>query len=290
LKKAKPVIPFEREQMICDLADYIGEQYHTDQGTDLDALIEDKGIHIFYEEFEEPLDGLLDLTGRSPYIYCNLSTGNHPGGKRTRFTISHELGHYFIDEHRSALANGFVPSLGEYTVKDLVVEREADLFASRLLMPGAVYSKLAKKSEPGLKGVVELAKRFDVSIKCSAIRYLSEDIFPCALSFWSMEGKLVWKWFSKSMWNAGIRKFNPVPVAKGATDICIYKECENPGHSEYSAASVGYVFQVGDNPHYNEVVHEEAIVLGDYGVLSLIRSQKKKLMPMAEVLDRRYDR
>lgn len=276
--------------MICDLADYIGAQYHTDRGTNLDAIIKDKGIQIFYEEFKEAFDGLLDLTGASPWIYCNLSTGNHPGGKRTRFTISHELGHYFIDEHRIALASGYVPSLGEYTVKDLVVEREADLFASRLLMPGDVYSKKAKKVELGMKGIVDLSKRFDVSIKCSAIRYLNEDFSPCALSFWSMEGKLVWKWFSKSMWNAGIRKFNPVPVAKGATDICIRKECENPGHSENSAASVGYVFQVGDNVHYNEVVHEEAIVLGDYGVLSFIRSQKKKLMPMAEVLDRRYDR
>lgn len=290
MKKTKPVIPFERVQSICDLADLIGEQYHTDRGTDLDALLEDKGIQVFYEEFEETFDGLLDLIGNSAHIYCNLSTGNHPGGKRTRFTISHELGHYFIDEHRSALTNGYVPSLGEYTVKDLVVEREADLFASRLLMPGDVYTKIAKKANPGLKGIVELAKCFDVSIKCSAIRYLNEDSSPCALSFWSMEGKLVWKWFSKSMWNAGIRKFNPVPVAKGATDICIHEESDNPGHSESSAASVGYVFQVGDNPHYNEVVHEEAIVLGNYGVLSLIRSQKKKLMPMAEVLDRRYDR
>jgi hypothetical protein len=92
------------------------------------------------------------------------------------------------------------------------------------------------------------------------------------------------------MWNAGIRKFNPSPIKEGATDLCINKGNDSLGHFESSAAAVGYVFQVGDNVHYNEVVHEEAIVLGEYGVLSLIRSQKKKLMPMAEVLDRRYDR
>lgn len=283
----KPVISLAREQEICELADHIGESYQTSAGTNLAGILKDKGIELFYEQFEESFDGLIDLTEDIPYIYCNLSTGNDPEGKRTRFTISHELGHFFIDEHRNALASGYMPSLGEYTTKDLIIEREADLFASRLLMPGKTYLKQVKKVEPGLKGVLALSKRFNVSLKCAAIRYLSEDICSCALSFWSWEGKLVWKWFSKSMWNAGIRKFQPTPVAKGAVDLCL-KNSEIPGYNDNTYGPVSYLFQ--SIAHADEIVQDEAIVLGEYGVLSLTRVQNGKLKPLADVLAERYER
>jgi hypothetical protein len=55
------------------------------------------------------------LKGRF-HIYCNLDRENLPSSPRARFTLSHELGHYFIDEHQNNLASGQVrphPSAAE---------------------------------------------------------------------------------------------------------------------------------------------------------------------------------
>src|SRR5689334_23997225 len=48
-------------------------------------------------------DGLLEYEAGEFHVYCNVDRGNIPGGARARFTLAHELGHYFIDEHRIAL-------------------------------------------------------------------------------------------------------------------------------------------------------------------------------------------
>ena len=59
---------------------------------------------------------------------------HHP---RTRFSICHELGHYFIERHHDDLVNGEPPhgSSGEFKNGVAEGEREADAFASSLLLP-----------------------------------------------------------------------------------------------------------------------------------------------------------
>ncbi|MGC9451683.1 MAG: ImmA/IrrE family metallo-endopeptidase [Oceanipulchritudo sp.] len=290
MKHPPPRIAREREEMICSLADSLGEDFFSSAGTDLKSLLTDRGINLHFDSFKESFDGLIDACGDSYHIYCNTRTGNTPGSTRARFTIAHELGHYFIDEHRHAIRAGAFPSMGEMAPKDLIVEREADLFASRLLLPNSFYLNSLKKAAVGLKGIVSLANQFDVSIKCSALRYLNEDHSSCALSFWSWERNLIWKWYSTSMWNAGIRKIKAEPIRGGATDKCLRMGPENPGSMEDSAATIGYLFHVGDGVHHAELVSEEAMSLGEFGVLSLIHVKAGKLKPMAEVLEKRYCR
>lgn len=79
--------------------------------------------------------------------------------QRCRFTIAHEMGHIFLghkikrEQHTQA-----------FDSSKLFAEKEADIFASRLLAPACVIWALKLKSS------VEIAKLCDISITAAEIR------------------------------------------------------------------------------------------------------------------------
>ena len=278
-------IPLERKAQLIDLAECIAESNQTNSRTDLASILRSNDLTVYYDTFPESFDGLLQCRGDHFDIICNERTGNAPGTKRSRFTIAHELGHYFIDEHRIALKGNLMPSLGEGAKSDERIEREADLFASHLLLPTASFRKAKKKAPPRMAGIISLARQFDVSVKCTAVRYLTDDGASMVLTFRSWKGEMVWKWFSTSAWNAGIRKVQPGPVSGGATSNVLRKEDKTREDIEATAIPARYAFVLGDGVHYYEVFHEETIPLGEFGVLTLFTAQRGALTPLAEILN-----
>jgi Zn-dependent peptidase ImmA (M78 family) len=91
---------------------------------------------------------------------------------RQRFNIAHELGHYFTPGHvEKLLVHGMHQSKGEFRSAD-EHEREADDFASRLLMPTQLCQKLVDgESGVGLEVVEHLAKTAQVSLTAASLRY-----------------------------------------------------------------------------------------------------------------------
>jgi Zn-dependent peptidase ImmA (M78 family) len=87
-----------------------------------------------------------------------------------RFTVAHELGHYFIDDHAQRII-----STGIHTSRDDLgssdpIERQANFFAAALLMPEREFNQALWHIEADLDGVQSLAERFDVSLTAAAIR------------------------------------------------------------------------------------------------------------------------
>ena len=103
-----------------------------------------------------------------------------------RFSVAHELGHYFLDGHIDYVLPkgsqvhtshaGFV-SGDEY-------ELEADNFAAGLLMPDGPFKRALEKCEPGISTVESMAKLCRTSLTATAIRYaeLSDDAVAVVLS------------------------------------------------------------------------------------------------------------
>lgn len=277
-----------RADYLTSLADSIGQKFQTDKGTDLASIFEDNEIDLHYDSFDDPFDGLIVQESGTFRVYCNTATGNTKGSVRTRFTQAHELGHYFIDEHRNALMANLMPSLGERCSRDEPFEREADLFASRLLLPSSSYRKLSKKLVPGLFGIRSVSTSLSVSFKCAAIRYLNEDSVSCCLTFRNWEGKLLWRLFSPSLWISGIRQVDLQPLKGGATASVLSVGSERTNSIEESDATARYLFKGIDGTLYDELFKEESIGLGEYGVLSLFSYSKGKLSSFADTLDRRF--
>ncbi|MBS0234242.1 MAG: ImmA/IrrE family metallo-endopeptidase [Proteobacteria bacterium] len=88
-----------------------------------------------------------------------------------RFSIAHELGHYFLAGHSDhVLKNGAHQSLAEFRSVD-TYEQEADAFAVGLLMPTGPFQRELRKRADGLKGIEEMAALCVTSMTSTAIRY-----------------------------------------------------------------------------------------------------------------------
>jgi hypothetical protein len=90
-----------------------------------------------------------------------------------RFTVSHELGHYFLPGHPEKLfpnGSGVHASRSGFICDD-ECEVEADHFAGALLMPERLFTDAMRTAGEGFKAVRNLASRCRTSITATAIRY-----------------------------------------------------------------------------------------------------------------------
>lgn len=90
-----------------------------------------------------------------------------------RFSIAHELGHYFLPGHPEQLFNN---GQSEHLSRagfgsGQQIELEADHFAAGLLMPTHLFKAQANKYSDGLSAIEKLAIDCGTSLTASAIRY-----------------------------------------------------------------------------------------------------------------------
>jgi len=124
---------------------------------------------------------------------------------RVRFSIAHELGHFYIPEHRKLLISEKFHNSTPGFISDEILEREADEFASHLLVPENYLNKLvSKRTFLTLKDLLELANELQVSATAMAIRYTKMTPEPCAIIF-SQDGKQKFYWASEEMEYIGFK-------------------------------------------------------------------------------------
>jgi hypothetical protein len=150
-------------------------------------------------DFKNSFDGKLKyfpkrrrfiLLYNTKYDAAYTAGPHHP---RTRFSISHELGHYFLDAHRQYLLGGGKPhaSKSEFRRQNRRIEGEADAFAASLLLPTHLVRRRVNQAPPTLDLVAELSREFQTSPVCTTFRVvrLSED--PCAVAG-IRDGQVAW--------------------------------------------------------------------------------------------------
>ena len=114
------------------LAEYIALQFD-EKITPLEKIVADENLDVFYDNYESnTFDGMTIYDNGEFYIHINTYNGNRADTDRGRFTLAHELGHYFIDTHRIGLKNGLLEPHPSLTNKAqyFSIEREADYFAA----------------------------------------------------------------------------------------------------------------------------------------------------------------
>jgi len=280
---AETVRPGERRLTeIAELAEGIAEESSPNPAVDPEAIIRRKQITLSRGSYGDAFDGMLEHRSGRFHIYCNVARVQNSA--RIRFTLSHELGHYFIDDHRQALEGGLPPhpSFCEYQ-SDNPAEQEADHFASNLLMPRARFLRVAERLPVGAPSILSLAKQFDTSRTSTALRYVHLDISLCALIKWNPDG-LAWRRFSDSAFRAGYRKIVDV-AAQVPTDSPTGKALRglDPGAEQFfegtTVASQWFPF-IQQGTQLDVFTTEHAVPLGEYGVLTVV-------IPNASDADRR---
>lgn len=153
-------------------------------------------------DFGDVFDGRLEYVGPRFLLAYNTKYDqwDHAGKhhSKVRFTIGHELGHYYLDDHRLYLLKGGKPHpcFTEFQ-SDPYVEQQADCFAAGLLMPSFLLGPhVNREAEPTLEIIKNTAKEFEVSITSMMIRWTSLSDFPCATISVSANGIINWGWLS----------------------------------------------------------------------------------------------
>lgn len=119
---------------------------------------------------------------------------NQSDQRRKRFSLAHELGHWNYHRGRSfeCRVDDWVDGYNSKPVE----EREADNYASELLMPKFMFDPLARNlKRPTFDGVKELADIFNTSITATAIRLVNINVWPLVIVCHSKDGRV---WFNRS--------------------------------------------------------------------------------------------
>ena len=117
--------------------------------------------------------------------------------ERRRFTIAHELGHLIL--HRGQQQSFNCDKESVYSGIDTIrtIEREADDFASNLLMPGDLLRDWISNQRIDLRVLSAIAKRFQVSFEALCIRFIKFTTQRAILVYWD-NGFVKYEWRSSS--------------------------------------------------------------------------------------------
>jgi len=142
------------------------------------------------------------------------------------FSIGHELGHYFLENHLETLfySSTIHQSKANFFSSDQY-EREADIFAASLLMPEDMFKDNFWKFGKGLDGIIGMAELCNTSITATAIRFteLTNDFLIVIVS---SNGKIDYCCFSQKAWqikNKEIPK-RGWPIPRNTVTEIMFKE------------------------------------------------------------------
>ena len=144
-------------------------------------------------------DAFEGMLARDPddHAVWGIAYNGKARGERQRFTIAHELGHFIL--HRSQKQSFNCDSQSVHTGIDGLrqIEREADEFASNLLMPGDLLREWISNQRIDLHVLSAIAKRFQVSFEALCIRFIKFTKQRAILVYWD-NGFVKYEWRSSS--------------------------------------------------------------------------------------------
>lgn len=185
-----------RKKELADFAEFISTDYCPLGVVSPELIAEKSGITYNYGEYGDCFNGALEHESDSFHIYLNNQSVLSTDKSRLRFSFAHELGHFFIDEHRNALKKGqsLHKSYHQHQSKN-PIEIEADHFASNLLMPASRFRSLAQSIKFDYSLIEMLAKEFECSISATLFRFIEIDAYPILVVF-STNNKINYYWRS----------------------------------------------------------------------------------------------
>ena len=108
---------------------------------------------------------------------------------RRRFAVAHELGHWFLHEAESQYFVCTAEQMRDY--KGSPLEVEANIFASELLMPTALFRPIAENAAPTLESISSLADTFVTSLTATGIKFVDQNRHECVLVL-SKDYRVAW--------------------------------------------------------------------------------------------------
>ena len=161
---------------------------------DVFVIARAEGIELAAGNYGEDFCGRIEFhssVGKFLLFYPDLTEDQYPA--RVRFSVAHELGHYFLDQHRELLIRGAAHNSTSDFICEDQLEREADEFAAALLIPGALLKRrLTKRSFMTLAEILQTAQDCHSSATSAAIRYAQCTTEACIVVVSERDKILFW--------------------------------------------------------------------------------------------------
>ena len=181
------------------------------------AHTERKRLRLCSGDYGNTCDGRLEYHPAKQRFVCFFNTKYDRGdgrghAPRTRFSLAHELGHYFIEDHHEYLRSGgrSHESRSEF-VTATPVEQQADCFAAHLLMPDPLVKPVVNQDELSVELISEVAETFRTSFVSAALRAAEVSHF-CGAVVALRDSAVAWCRVSKALIDAGVYPGERGPV------------------------------------------------------------------------------
>jgi len=158
-----------RRRKIHETCNEIWGNYSLTPGFDVEELLEEMGIKYKAESLSNSISAVLIIKSGKKLVTVN---SNHPT-TRQRFSISHELGHLFLDHKKNFDLNEQSKIFYRDTVSSLGIdtdEIEANYFAACLLMPESEIKSNVIEFLSFEENVEMLSDKFVVSAAAMTLR------------------------------------------------------------------------------------------------------------------------
>ena len=126
--------------------------------------------------------------------FGTILVADHLSIGRQRFTIGHELGHAILHPPTNPRQTCGLEDLAVYSAATRPREREANVFATELLMPREMFTPLIR-FPPSMGNIKELSDEFRTSLTATAIRFCQLCGERSAVVF-SQKGAIGWTFSS----------------------------------------------------------------------------------------------
>ncbi|MCC6448843.1 MAG: ImmA/IrrE family metallo-endopeptidase [Chitinophagaceae bacterium] len=261
---------------IAELAEFIAEENIVRGYVNLKKIGQCNDIEIHYESFGDYFTGMLQHEEGMFDIFVNLDKVRSEKYPRARFTVAHELGHYFIDNHRNQLKKGYSLSYDKELTyfTNHQVEREANMFATNLLMPKDRFVAFASNYEIGIEAIKALSKQFKTSLTSTAIQYHNLVSSPCGLIFWDRNMLFKNKKYSNALYDL-IKQFSTNFNVKESVKSEIFEDFNNDFFNVVETSSITsslahFYPDIQTKSKHDIPVTVETINLQAYGFISIL--------------------
>jgi hypothetical protein len=228
-------------------------------------IAQEEGIHLAPGNYGRGFDARIEhFPEFNRYgIYYQVAGFSRNAG-RVNFSIAHELGHFYLPQHRERLQAGSRHnSISNFGSKD-PIEKEADRFAAHLLMPQELFVDHVKLHHSGLctlKNICTMAERLGTSVTSTAIRYCDCGI-DATLVVFSQDRIVQWSWPSEDMRSLGMWYVKPATaIPAGSRTAILYDRRQGGAADDFIEGSVDA--HTWFEWAKRDCLWEEAMVLGN---------------------------
>jgi Zn-dependent peptidase ImmA (M78 family) len=228
---------------------------------DLEAIAADQGLIVRRRALDGADARLVAVNDRG---IITVNAAAHP--KRQRFSIGHELGHWFRDRYNEGLISCTKADASPANQMARTAESEANVFSADLILPPYLVRPVVGSRPPTIDLIVDVSDAFAASIPATAIRTVRMATCPAAVVVHSIAGR-EW-WFENVAWPTGDFYISREVHHESPTMSLLYRA--SPGTKTRDQKERGDKWLVGKDAYRIEV-HVQSIKRQENTVLTVIR-------------------